>query len=98
LLHPALDVVAIVPVCPHTLSNRPIVIDARSTIEVIVADGPRDHAQLTCDGQTSFALKAGDRVRIRKSGKPIQLLHLAQHDHYELLRAKLRWAEIPSTP
>jgi NAD+ kinase len=98
LLHPTLDVIVIVPVCPHTLSNRPIVIDAGSTIEVIVSEGPRDHAQLTCDGQVSLGLRAGDRVRIKRSEKPIRLLHLTGHDHYELLRAKLRWAELPSTP
>ncbi len=96
ILHPTLDALLFVPICPHTMSNRPIVIAGDTTIEVVVSDGRRDHAQLTCDGQTSQPLRQGDRVRIGKKDKPIRLIHPARHDHYELLRAKLRWAENPS--
>ena len=96
LLHPTLDALLIVPVCPHTMSNRPIVIEGDARIEVVVSNRHRDHAQLTSDGQVSFALQAGDRIRIGKKDKPIRLIHPAQHDHYGLLRAKLRWAESPS--
>jgi NAD+ kinase len=95
LLTPTLDALLIVPVCPHTMSNRPIVIAGNTTIEVVVSDGQRDHAQLTCDGQISQSLLHGDRIRIGKKDKPIRLIHPPGHDHYELLRAKLRWAEIP---
>lgn len=96
LLHPTLDALLIVPVCPHTMSNRPIVIAGDSRIEVVVSNRHRDHAQLTSDGQVSFALRAGDRIRIVKKDRPVRLIHPAQHDHYDLLRAKLRWAESPS--
>lgn len=96
LLHPTLDALLIVPVCPHTMSNRPIVVAGDSRVEVVVSDRLRDHAQLTSDGQVSCALHAGDRIRIGKKDKPIRLIHPARHDHYNLLRAKLRWAESPS--
>ncbi len=95
LVEPTLDALLIVPVCPHTMSNRPIVIAGGTRIEVVVCDGRRDHAQLTCDGQDSQPLRHGDRIRITRKDKPIRLLHPAGHDHYELLRAKLRWAENP---
>ncbi|MDR2878240.1 MAG: NAD(+) kinase [Chromatiales bacterium] len=96
LLHPTLDALLIVPICPHTMSNRPIVVAGSAHIEVVISDRLRDHARLTSDGQTSCALHAGDRIRIAKKNKPIRLIHPAQHDHYNLLRAKLRWAENPS--
>lgn len=94
ILDPALDAIVIVPVCPHTMSHRPIVVDGASEIDVIIGNGNRDHAQVTCDGQVSFDLTAGDRLRIRKQA-PVRLVHLPRHDHYELLRAKLNWAENP---
>lgn len=97
LLHPTLDALLIVPVCPHTMSNRPLVIAGDSRIEIVVSNRQRDHAQLTSDGQVSFALQAGDRVHIAKKDKPVRLLHPTQRDHYELLRAKLRWAESPGS-
>lgn len=96
LLHPMLDALLIVPVCPHTMSNRPIVVAGDARIEVVVSDRLRDHAQLTSDGQVSCALHAGDRIRIGKKDKPVRLIHPARHDHYNLLRAKLRWAESPT--
>jgi len=94
IIDPMLDAIVIVPVCPHTMSHRPIVVDGGSEIEVIVGNGNRDHAQVTCDGQVAFDLTAGDRLRIRKQA-PVRLVHLPRHDHYELLRAKLNWAENP---
>lgn len=95
ILDPTLDAIVVVPVCPHTMSHRPIVVDGASEIEVIVGDGNHDHAQVTCDGQVTFPLAAGDRVRIRKQAKPARLVRLPGYDHYELLRAKLNWAENP---
>jgi NAD+ kinase len=95
LVHPTLAALLIVPVCPHTMSNRPIVIGGDARIEVVISDQHRDHAQLTSDGQVSFALRAGDRVLIGRKDRPVRMLHPAGHDHYDVLRAKLRWAESP---
>jgi len=95
ILHPSLKAVVMVPICPHSMSNRPIVIEDHHQIEILFCDNLHDNAQVTCDGQIAFSLMAGDRIRIMKKERPIRLIHPAQHNHYELLRAKLRWAENP---
>ncbi|TPW14061.1 MAG: putative inorganic polyphosphate/ATP-NAD kinase [Halothiobacillaceae bacterium] len=91
LLHPTLDAIVLVPICPHTLTNRPIVVTSRSTIKLIVNDCHRDHAQLACDGHINIPLQEHDQVIIRKKERPIRLIHPADHDHFEVLRVKLRW-------
>jgi NAD+ kinase len=89
IIHPSLRVMAIVPVCPHTLSNRPIVIGADSTVEVVVrsADDPRVHF----DSHSHFELRAGDRIVVRRYPHPIRLLHPVGHSYYAMLRQKLYW-------
>jgi NAD+ kinase len=91
ILHPALNAVVLVPVCPHTLSNRPIVVNGDSIIDIEVRDSKFNHAQLTSDGQNNFSLVNGDKIQIRKKEKPICLLHPKGHDHFQILREKLRW-------
>lgn len=92
ILQPDLDAMVLVPICPHTMSFRPIVIDGESEIEIIVKDST-DKAQITCDGQTNLGLVSGDKVLIYKKNKVVRLIHPCKHDHYEILRAKLRWGE-----
>ena len=91
LLHPTLNAIALVPICPHTLSNRPIVVNGECRISIFLIDCNTDQAQLACDGQASFALREGDHIHIRKKETPVRLIHPACHDHFELLRAKLGW-------
>jgi NAD+ kinase len=91
ILHPALDALVLVPICPHTLSNRPIVIDANSIVEIVVGTPEIDHARLSCDGEISCELTAGDRVLIQKKDKQVRLIHPAQHSHFNTLRKKLHW-------
>ena len=91
ILHPELDALVLVPICPHTLSNRPIVIAGDNTIEVVVGTPENDHARLTCDGEIKCELAAGDRVIVRKKANKIRLIHPADHDHFSILRAKLNW-------
>ncbi len=91
LLHPALDALVLVPICPHTLSNRPLVISGQSRIEVRVQDPDRDHVRVTCDGQTDLAAVTHARIRIERAPWPARLLHPRGHDHYAILRAKLGW-------
>ena len=93
ILHPTLNALALVPICPHTLSNRPIVVNGDSRITVVIVECHRDRAQLTCDGQINFGLLEGDHIHIHKPGLPVRLIHPADHDHYQILRAKLRWGE-----
>ena len=91
ILHPKLNAMVLVPVSPHTMSNRPIVIDGDSRVEIRVKDSNPFHAQVTCDGQINLDLAAGDLIKIRKHDKKIKLIHPANHDHYMVLRAKLQW-------
>lgn len=91
ILHPGLDALVLVPICPHTLSNRPIVIEGNSTVEIIVGTPEIDHARLTCDGELKSELAAGDRIVVHKKDNKIRLIHPADHDHFNILRAKLNW-------
>jgi NAD+ kinase len=92
IVHPSLNAIVLVPICPHTLSNRPIVLSGDSVVEITIAEGQEDNTQITCDGQSTFSLSAGDRLRIEKSPRGVQLLHPQSYDYYESLRARLRWA------
>ncbi|HFC54006.1 MAG TPA: NAD(+) kinase [Gammaproteobacteria bacterium] len=91
ILYPSLEALVLVPICPHTMSNRPIVVHSSSTVEVVVAEQSQPYAQVTCDGQVNLGLTAGDRVVIHTNPEPVRLIHPAGHDHFELLRAKLHW-------
>ncbi len=89
IVHPALSVMALVPVSPHTLSNRPIVVSSDSVVDVIVrhAADPRVHF----DSHTRYDLREGDRVTVRRYSHAIRLLHPAKHSYYTMLREKLNW-------
>lgn len=89
IVHPSLSVMALVPVSPHTLSNRPIVISADSVVEIVVrsADDPRAHF----DSHSHFDLREGDRVVVRRYSHQIKLLHPVGHSYYAMLREKLHW-------
>ncbi len=91
IMHPALDAIVLVPICPHTLSNRPLVIAASSVIELRVTRTDIAHVRITLDGQTILSLAEGDHVRIVKKEPPVRLFHPKGHDHFQILRAKLRW-------
>ena len=94
ILHPRLSAIAVVPICPHTLSSRPIVVHDDSSIDIIIKAGTVE-AQVSCDGQVSYLLDAGDQVTIRKHDHMLRLLHPPGHDYYAMLREKLRWSEQP---
>jgi len=93
ILHPSLDALVLVPICPHTLSNRPIVVDGNSKIEIVVGTREVDHARLTCDGEIKLELAPGDRICIHKKGKKIRLIHPPEHDQFKILREKLHWSK-----
>ncbi len=94
ILHPSLEAFALVPICPHTLSNRPIVINNNSTIEVAVSESGLQ-AQISCDGQVNITLQPGDRITIKKHDHCLRLVHPPGHEYFEVLRKKLRWSEQP---
>ena len=89
IVHPALSVMALVPVSPHTLSNRPIVVSSDAVVDIIIrnAADPRVHF----DGHTRFDLHEGDCVTVRRYSRAISLLHPAGHSYYTMLREKLNW-------
>ena len=91
ILHPDLNVIVLVPICPHTLSSRPIVIDGASRIDITVCKSLATGAQVTSDGQDGFEVRAGDRLKIERHARTVRLIHPAAHDHYATLRAKLHW-------
>jgi NAD+ kinase len=91
IIHPGLEAVVLVPICPHTLTNRPIVVKADSVIEVELKATNTTDTLVTCDGQISLAIEPGDRIVIRKKDRKVRLIHPVNHDYFKLLRAKLRW-------
>lgn len=91
ILYPTLDALVLVPICPHSLTNRPIVIKGNSRVEIVVSSDDVHHARLTCDGDIAMELESGDRVIVEKRNQTIRLIHPADHDHFSILRAKLRW-------
>lgn len=86
-----LDALVLASVCPHTLSNRPLVIAANSVIDIILSEHNVTPAMVTCDGRPSHSLQPGETVCIERHPNNITLLHLDNHDHYSILRAKLEW-------
>jgi NAD+ kinase len=94
LLAPSLDAIALVPICPHTLSNRPIVVHGSCEIRIRVC-GRTDpeHVRVTCDGQSDLTFDTSEELVVRRHHRPVRLFHPREHDHYELLRAKLGWGE-----
>ena len=93
ILHPGLDAVVLVPICPHTLSSRPLVVSANSEFEIRMDhSGEQPEAQLTCDGQTTLELTPADRIVIRRKERRLRLVHPRGHDYFATLRAKLHWA------
>lgn len=93
ILHPSLSALVLVPICPHTMSYRPIVVDASNTIEIIVSENNQARAQCTCDGQIDLGLDNGDRVVIERKANQIRLIHPADYNYYGILRAKLHWGK-----
>ncbi len=93
ILHATLDVITLVPISPHTLSSRPIVVDANSLIDILICNTKDGIAQATCDGHLSTDLHVGDHLKVKRKADKITLLHPKQHNYFEILRAKLHWSE-----
>jgi NAD+ kinase len=91
IVAPHLDALVVAPICPHTLSDRPIVVSARSVIAVKLIDRPDTRAQVTCDGVSLGELAPGDRLEVHPTAQKITLLHPNKFEYYRLLRSKLHW-------
>src|SRR5262249_4139663 len=90
VVNPSAEVFTLTPICPHTLSNRSVIVSLSSVITVKVLSEKVD-VILTADGQTIYPLQAGDTITIRKSRHNIRLLHLAGSSFFDTLRRKLNW-------
>ncbi|MBF0281228.1 MAG: NAD(+)/NADH kinase [Zetaproteobacteria bacterium] len=90
IVHPDMEAISVVPVCPHTLSNRPIVVPAADLIELRLTESD-GNSLLHLDGQEHVDLVIGDRVMVQR-GASISLVYLPERHYYEVLRTKLNWA------
>lgn len=94
IMHPRLDAIVLVPMFPHTLSSRPIVIDGNSEIKIFVSPTNDFKPLLNCDGQGGLMVEPEDWLYIRKRSHPLKLLHPKTHSFYEACRSKLGWSEV----
>lgn len=92
ILQPALGAIILCPICPHTLTNRPIVVSSKSTIRVTLrSSGGR--VILSPDGQQGIRLDNGDQVQARDFGMPVSLIKVPSRSYFEILHQKLKWGE-----
>ncbi|WP_447555959.1 NAD(+) kinase [Vreelandella sp. EE22] len=92
IMHPKLDVITLVPMFPHTLSSRPIVIDAASEIRIHIGETNHSYPHVSCDGQTRAVAKPDDVLVITRKPARVQLVHPLGHNFYDVLRSKLGWS------
>ena len=90
VIFPSMNAVVITPICPFTLSNRPIVVPDVATIELLLKTD-QEEVTLTLDGQVGFSLKVEDRVVIGKSSVTFNLVQPSNRNYFDVLRDKLRW-------
>lgn len=93
ILHPTLEAMAIVPICPHTFSDRPLVVSSDSIVEIVIMELVGQRVFLTLDGQAGFSLQDQDHIFVRRLEHTVKLIHPTRRNHYEVLRAKLHWGE-----
>lgn len=93
ILHPSLDVLALVPMCPHTLSSRPLVVSADSHIRLDICSDIAQQPSIACDGQLVGSAREGDSLHITRNPIQLDLLHPKGHSFYESCRSKLGWTQ-----
>ncbi len=93
IIHPLMSCIVITPICPHTLTNRPIVVTDDSIISITIASSLDEKVYLTLDGQVGFKLTQGDTIEVRRALKTTALVMSKERDYFEILRTKLKWGE-----
>ena len=93
IVHPSVEAILITPICPHTLTDRPVVIRDSSCIEVKLSGGA-ESAFLTLDGQKGIPMQAEDIIRIQRSPLCLKLIQPPKKSYFEILRNKLKWGEV----
>lgn len=92
ILHPHLDAMVLVPMFPHTLSARPIVITGNSTIKILISEINETSPKLSCDAQARIELPPGCEIHIQKKAEQLRLIHPNDYNYFQTLRAKLHWS------
>ncbi len=92
IIYPTLPALVVIPICPHTLTNRPLVLPDSAVIE-IVHSSPTEDIHLTLDGQVGVALRRRDVVSVQRSARTITLVKSPKLNYFELIRTKLKWGE-----
>lgn len=92
ILHPTLKAIELVPINPHSLTNRPIVIADECVVEIAFRPSRQFGVRLACDNVSIPDIECGDLIRVRKAPKPFKILHPLNHDFFEILREKLSWS------
>jgi NAD+ kinase len=95
IVHPEMEALLLNPICPFSLSNRPLVVPANEDVEILVEESRRAEMILTVDGQRTFSLQPGDRVRYGIAASRCLIIRSDRRNFYEVLRAKLHWAGAP---
>jgi NAD+ kinase len=90
IVYPTMDALIITPICPHTLSNRPLIVKGSDIVDVTILT-PQQNTYLTLDGQEGLALQPEDTVRIQKANRTVQLINSPTRDYFQILHAKLKW-------
>jgi len=92
LLYPSLEVIALTPICPHALTERPMVLPVRRTLRIVIAER-KPQAVVSVDGKDQFRLLKDDEVRISRSKEQTRLAKIGQANHFDMLRDKLKWSK-----
>jgi len=95
IMHPKLDALVLVPMFPHTLGSRPLVIDGNSAVRIVINEYNELHPTISCDGQLNLTASPGDVVHVNKKPARLKLLHPLDHNFYAICRAKLGWGSRP---
>ena len=93
IVQPTVDALIVTPIAPHTLTNRPIVIPAASSVSVQPLMDDRDEAFVTFDGQAGFQLQAGDEITVCRANSLLRLIRPSTRSYFDVLRQKLKWGE-----
>ena len=92
IIHPEMDALLIAPICPHTLTMRPLVVPAVAQVEIVLQTGDSE-VYLTLDGQVGYPLRPRDRVRVKRGTHPVLMVRTRRRNYFDVLRRKLRWGE-----
>jgi len=93
IINPSMNCIVITPICPHTLTNRPLVINDDSVVEVTVNSLDDEDIYLTLDGQVGLELRSGDMIHVRRASHTAKLVMSKERDYFAVLRTKLKWGE-----